>query len=60
MKKQLMEEQERAIEFERRHFPELQLAAKSLHHQMRLGYSVEDLKLREGSLTCTSEAYPPT
>ncbi|XP_070008807.1 zinc finger CCCH domain-containing protein 18 isoform X4 [Nicotiana tabacum] len=48
MKKQLMEEQERAIEFERRHFPELQLAAKSLHHQMRLGYSVEDLKLREG------------
>ncbi|XP_016467368.1 zinc finger CCCH domain-containing protein 18 isoform X2 [Nicotiana tabacum] len=55
MKKQLMEEQERAIEFERQHFPELQLAAKTLHHQMRLGYSVEDLKLREGSLTCRSE-----
>ncbi|MCD7469966.1 hypothetical protein HAX54_009461 [Datura stramonium] len=39
LKKHLMEEHERAIEFERRRFPELQ------HHQMRVGYSVEDLKL---------------
>ncbi|XP_060189618.1 zinc finger CCCH domain-containing protein 18 isoform X1 [Lycium barbarum] len=39
LKKHLMEEHERAIEFERRRFPELQ------HHQMCVGYSVEDLKL---------------
>ncbi|KAJ8554501.1 hypothetical protein K7X08_025179 [Anisodus acutangulus] len=39
LKKHLMEEHDRAIEFERMRFPELQ------HHQMRIGYSVEDLKL---------------
>lgn len=39
LKKHLMEEHERAIEFERRRFPEVQ------HHQMHVGYSVEDFKL---------------
>ncbi|XP_055824210.1 zinc finger CCCH domain-containing protein 18-like [Solanum dulcamara] len=39
LKKHLMGEHERAIEFEKRCFPDMP------HHQMRVGYSVEDLKL---------------
>lgn len=39
LKKHLMEEHERPFDFEKRRFQELQ------HHQMRVGYSLEDSKL---------------
>ncbi|GMY31035.1 zinc finger CCCH domain-containing protein 18-like isoform X4 [Fagus crenata] len=45
LRKQLMEEQEQALELERRHLAELQLARKHPASQTYFGYSMDDLKV---------------
>ncbi|KAF8409696.1 hypothetical protein HHK36_005775 [Tetracentron sinense] len=47
LRKQLIEEHEQAIEFERRRLSELHLAHKPLTHQPYFAYSMDDLKLSE-------------
>lgn len=47
LRKQLMEEHEQALEFERRHLSELQLTPKHLSHHPYFGYSMNELKLSE-------------
>ncbi|OAY35019.1 zinc finger CCCH domain-containing protein 18 isoform X2 [Manihot esculenta] len=44
LKKQLMEENENALELERRRLLELKLVPKSLNHQSYFGYSMDELK----------------
>lgn len=48
LRKQLMEEQEQAIEPERRQIAEFQLMRKIANNQPSLGYSRDMLKLSEG------------
>ena len=50
LRKQLMEEQEQALELERRHLAELQLARKHPAGQTYFGYSMDDLKVSNGIL----------
>jgi hypothetical protein len=50
LRKQLMEEQEQALELERRHLAELQLARKQPAGQTYFGYSMDDLKVSNGIL----------
>ncbi|KAL0001500.1 hypothetical protein SO802_015281 [Lithocarpus litseifolius] len=47
LRKQLMEEHGQALEFERRHFSELQLTPKPFSHHPFFGYSMNELKLSE-------------
>ncbi|KAJ8748599.1 hypothetical protein K2173_007589 [Erythroxylum novogranatense] len=47
-RKQLAEEHEQALEFERRRLSELQLPPKPLNHHSYFGYSMDVLKLSEG------------
>ncbi|XP_015583939.2 zinc finger CCCH domain-containing protein 18 isoform X1 [Ricinus communis] len=47
LRKQLMEENEHALEFERRRLLEFHLGPKSLNHQSYLGCSMDELKLSE-------------
>lgn len=49
LRKQLIEENKQAFELERRCLSELQLAAKPFSHRPYYGYSVDALKLPEGS-----------
>ncbi|KAA8526592.1 hypothetical protein F0562_008205 [Nyssa sinensis] len=44
LRKQLMEEHEQALELERRHLLELQLAPKAMNHYPYFGYSMDDAK----------------
>lgn len=43
-----MEDHEQALEFERRHFSELQLTPKPFSHRPFFGNSMNELKLSEG------------
>lgn len=47
LRKQLMEEHEKALELERRRLSELQLAPKPMTHHSYFGYSLDELKLPE-------------
>ncbi|XP_057956354.1 zinc finger CCCH domain-containing protein 18 isoform X2 [Malania oleifera] len=47
LRKQIMEEHEQALEFERRRLLDLHLAPRSLTHHPCFGYSMDELKLSE-------------
>ncbi|KAI4307903.1 hypothetical protein L6164_031030 [Bauhinia variegata] len=47
MRRQLMEEQEQALEFQRRRLAELQMAQKSLGSSPKFGFSMDGLKVPE-------------
>ncbi|KAK1396156.1 zinc finger CCCH domain-containing protein 18-like [Heracleum sosnowskyi] len=47
LRKQVMEEHERLLEFERMRFSEMQLAAKSMNHHPYFGYAPSEMKLSE-------------
>lgn len=48
LRKQVMEEHERLLEFERMRFSDMQLAAKSMNHHPYFGYAPSEMKLSEG------------
>lgn len=48
LRKQLMEEQEQALEFQRRQLAELRIARKPISNRSYFGYSMDGLKVSEG------------
>lgn len=57
LRKQLMEEQEHALELERIRLSEMKLSSKSLNHHSHFRYSMDELKFSEGATSFRSRFY---